>query len=254
MRHHARPDRNTPNAPLAAISSAVPRSGCSAMSPTGITISTPTAPSVIQPGGSGRPLRYHATIIGMVSFSSSDGWKRTTPRSSQRCAPRPSPSSATATSSTRCRHKATASSCAAPAAARARSAASARGRARSAATARAPVPRSRSLALYSVASPTAHQREQRARTAAGRRAACAGSRSSAMADAARCSSSNISAVPRTVARRRVAAMSRCGAARSSIAGQPRVEDLARDRRRVVRAAAAGFERDDRPRCARRRPA
>ncbi len=53
-------------------------------------------------GGSGRWCRYQAHIIGTASFRISEGWKRTTPRSSQRCAPLPmSPAIATTTSSTR---------------------------------------------------------------------------------------------------------------------------------------------------------
>ena len=38
-------------------------------------------------GGSCRECRYQATIIGMVSLSSSDGWNDITPRSSQRLEP-----------------------------------------------------------------------------------------------------------------------------------------------------------------------
>ncbi len=40
-------------------------------------------------GGSGRSCRYQAHIIGTASFMISEGWKRTSPRSSQRCAPLP---------------------------------------------------------------------------------------------------------------------------------------------------------------------
>ena len=48
-------------------------------------------------GGRRRSCMNHAHIIGTASFSSSDGWNVTTPRSSQRCAPLPiCPSTATA--------------------------------------------------------------------------------------------------------------------------------------------------------------
>ena len=98
IRHHAMPDRNSANAPAAVTSTAVPRSGCSAISPAGIAISRPTTAMSFQPGGNWRGCRYQATIIGMVSLSSSDGWKRMKPRSSQRIEPRPSPRIATTTS------------------------------------------------------------------------------------------------------------------------------------------------------------
>ena len=100
MRHHDMPARNITNAPLTPTSSAVPRSGCSAIRPAGTPISTAQASSAPQLGGSMRSCRNQATIIGSVSFASSEGWKRTTPRSSQRCAPRPSPNSVTSSSRT----------------------------------------------------------------------------------------------------------------------------------------------------------
>ena len=87
--------------PEAATRSAVPRSGCSAISATGSRMMSITAPTSRSDGGSARWCRYQAHIIGTASFMISDGWKRITPRSSQRCAPLPmSPASATTTSST----------------------------------------------------------------------------------------------------------------------------------------------------------
>ena len=40
-------------------------------------------------GGSGRSCSHQAQIMGTASFMISEGWKRTNPRSSQRCAPLP---------------------------------------------------------------------------------------------------------------------------------------------------------------------
>ena len=86
--------------PAIAMSAAVPRSGWIATSPTGTRISTLSTPSEIQPGGSGRSCRYQAHIIGTASFISSEGWKRNSPRFSQRCAPMPTwPIATTLTSS-----------------------------------------------------------------------------------------------------------------------------------------------------------
>ena len=59
-----------------AISAAVPRSGCTATSPTGSKISPASSTSDSQPGGSGRSCRYQAHIIGTASFMISEGWKR----------------------------------------------------------------------------------------------------------------------------------------------------------------------------------
>ena len=102
--HHCMPDRNSTNSPEAATSSAVPRSGCLKISQAGKAINTLVTSRSRQRGGSGRGCRYQATIIGMASFSSSEGWKRTTPMSSQRFAPWPSPSTLTATSSRTAKH------------------------------------------------------------------------------------------------------------------------------------------------------
>ena len=93
------PARNSTKKPALAISSAVPRSGCLAISSTGTTISAPATSSCSRRGGSRLSDRYQATIIGTASFMISEGWKRTTPRSSQRCAPLPmSPTTSTASS------------------------------------------------------------------------------------------------------------------------------------------------------------
>ena len=73
MRHHAMPERNSANVPAAVTSTAVPRSGCSAINPAGIAISRPTTAMSPQPGGKRRGCRYQATIIGIVNFNSSDG-------------------------------------------------------------------------------------------------------------------------------------------------------------------------------------
>ncbi len=87
--------------PAAATRSAVPRSGCSAIRPTGTTTISSTTTMSRSDGGSGRWCRYQAHIIGTASFRISEGWKRTTPRSSQRWAPLPmSPATATTASST----------------------------------------------------------------------------------------------------------------------------------------------------------
>ena len=61
----------------------------------------PTTASELKLGGSGRSCRNHAHASGTASFMISEGWKRTTPRSSQRCAPiAMSPMNMTASSST----------------------------------------------------------------------------------------------------------------------------------------------------------
>jgi len=73
MRRSDNPDRNSTNAPAAATSSAVPRSGCRAINPAGSAISTTTTPRSRQLGGSGRCARYQAAIIGVVSLSNSEG-------------------------------------------------------------------------------------------------------------------------------------------------------------------------------------
>jgi len=70
------------------------------MSSTGTRIATASTSSVVKLGGSGRVCRNQAQASGTAIFMISEGWKRTTPRSSQRCAPMEmSPTSATATSS-----------------------------------------------------------------------------------------------------------------------------------------------------------
>jgi len=84
-----RPASTMTSAPAMAISAAVPRSGCTTTRLTGTKISTESTASDSQPGGSGRSCRYQAHIIGTASFMSSLGWKRNSPRSSQRCAPMP---------------------------------------------------------------------------------------------------------------------------------------------------------------------
>src|SRR5438034_979383 len=84
-----RPARMMTSAPATAVSAAVPTSGWMATSPTGTRISTPSAPNEDQPGGSGRSCRYQAHIIGTASFISSEGWKRNSPKFSQRRAPMP---------------------------------------------------------------------------------------------------------------------------------------------------------------------
>ena len=50
-------------------------------------------------GGSRRGCRYQAIIIGTASFMISEGWKRMTPRSSQRLVLRPVPKNQVAISS-----------------------------------------------------------------------------------------------------------------------------------------------------------
>src|SRR5256885_2063877 len=96
-----RPARMMTSAPAIAMSAAVPRSGWMATSPTGTRISTLSAPSDDQPGGSGRSCRYQAQVIGTASFISSEGWKRNRPKFSQRCAPMPTwPIATTMSSST----------------------------------------------------------------------------------------------------------------------------------------------------------
>ena len=71
--HHDRPARYRPNTPLAATSMAVPKSGCSRISPVGRPISSAATIVVRQPGGSGSRCRYQASIIGSAIFSSSEG-------------------------------------------------------------------------------------------------------------------------------------------------------------------------------------
>jgi len=75
--------------PAIAIRAAVPRSGCSATSPTGTNMSMASTASELTLGGSARSCKNQAHIIGTASFMTSEGWKRSTPKSSQRCAPLP---------------------------------------------------------------------------------------------------------------------------------------------------------------------
>ena len=87
--------------PDTATSAAVPRSGCIRMSAVG----APTmikAPTVFKNfGGRGLLERKAATVSGITTLKISEGWRRTTPRSSQRCAPlEMSPKSSTMTKST----------------------------------------------------------------------------------------------------------------------------------------------------------
>ena len=71
--HHDSPASSSANTPLAAISIAVPKSGCRRISAVGIAISTADPSTVPIRGGSGRWCRYQATIIGRLIFSSSEG-------------------------------------------------------------------------------------------------------------------------------------------------------------------------------------
>ena len=89
MTRTRRPARMMTSEPATAMSAAVPTSGWMATSPTGTRISTLSAPKDGQPGGSGRSCRYQAHIIGTASFISSEGWKRNSPKFSQRRAPMP---------------------------------------------------------------------------------------------------------------------------------------------------------------------
>jgi hypothetical protein len=67
----------------------VPRSGWMMVRPVGNRMMSAIASSDLQSGGSGRSCNHHAQVIGTASLSSSEGWKRMIPRSSQRCAPLP---------------------------------------------------------------------------------------------------------------------------------------------------------------------
>ncbi len=73
--HHDSPARNSTNAPLMPTSMAVPKSGCSRIRPVGTPMIDAATSTTRKRGGSGSRLRYHAAIIGSVSFSSSAGWK-----------------------------------------------------------------------------------------------------------------------------------------------------------------------------------
>jgi hypothetical protein len=78
----------------------VPRSGWRAISTAGTAIISTAASSRPGRGGSGCSARYQAIIIGTAIFIISEGWKRTGPRLSQRCAPLPmTPRPSTASSS-----------------------------------------------------------------------------------------------------------------------------------------------------------
>ena len=71
--HQDSPASSSANTPLAAISIAVPKSGCRRISAVGIAISTADTSTVPIRGGSGRWCRYQATIIGRLIFNSSEG-------------------------------------------------------------------------------------------------------------------------------------------------------------------------------------
>ena len=84
---HGSPAKKITNEPAASTSSAVPRSGCLMISPTGTsTISAATTKSSVRRLPS-RLWKYHASISGRPSFMISAGWMRPTPMSSQRWAP-----------------------------------------------------------------------------------------------------------------------------------------------------------------------
>ena len=59
--------------PEAAISSAVPKSGCTTIMAVGIMINTPITMRSQNVGGSGRSCMYQAHIIGTASFMISEG-------------------------------------------------------------------------------------------------------------------------------------------------------------------------------------
>jgi hypothetical protein len=89
MSRQLMPARKSTKKPLAATRMAVPRSGWRAINSTGSRISARLTASCFQLGGRERAERYQAIIIGVASFTSSEGWKRMKPRSSQRWAPLP---------------------------------------------------------------------------------------------------------------------------------------------------------------------
>ncbi len=94
-----RPDRKSTNRPESAIRIEVPRSGCAATSRVGMKISTSAIPVFFSEGGQTSRLIKRATISGTAIFAISEGWKRTMPKSSQRCAPfEMAPKASTATS------------------------------------------------------------------------------------------------------------------------------------------------------------
>ena len=79
----------------------MPRSGWRLTSHAGTAISNAASTKSAQEMRPSRFWKYHASISGSAIFMSSDGWKRTTPRSSQRREPfTTTPKSATATSIT----------------------------------------------------------------------------------------------------------------------------------------------------------
>ncbi|MNT43097.1 hypothetical protein D3C72_1795480 [compost metagenome] len=82
-----KPDRNSTNRPDSATRIDVPRSGCAATSRVGRKISTSAMAVFFSEGGQTSRLIKRATISGTAIFAISEGWKRTIPRSSQRCAP-----------------------------------------------------------------------------------------------------------------------------------------------------------------------
>ena len=98
--HHDTPPRNSTNTPLASTSTAVPRSRCSRISPTGRAITSSANASVGSLGGRRRRSSVHASIIGKVSLVSSDGWKLKKPRLIQWLPYLPLPMNNTSTSGT----------------------------------------------------------------------------------------------------------------------------------------------------------
>src|SRR5688500_12287944 len=72
---HDKPARNSANAPLAATSIAVPKSGCSRIRIVGMAMIDAVTSTLTRRGGNAPELRYHAAIIGRLSFNISAGWK-----------------------------------------------------------------------------------------------------------------------------------------------------------------------------------
>ena len=73
--------------PEALTKSAVPRSGSIRMSSPGTAIISRARMTLPMPGTATRTVTSQATISGMVSFASSEGWMRAMPMLSQRWAP-----------------------------------------------------------------------------------------------------------------------------------------------------------------------
>ncbi len=104
IRRHCSPDRNRTKRPLAATSRAVPRSGWRAISNAGTARMAPATSDASRSGGRRRGCRYQAIIIGTASFMISEGWKRSTPKSSQRLVLRPVPKTQVANTSASAQH------------------------------------------------------------------------------------------------------------------------------------------------------